>query len=325
MNAFFHRSIQHRQNRQRSTSFPRGMTLIELMISITLGLVLSGAVASLYLATKQNEQKAESVSNMNENARLALQKIGRDLQMAGYYPSSTPNVIGANFRGIYKNNLIPGTPASLNNGLFGCNQGFIDPSTLTCTNDPKNSDGIVVSYFSEDNFGAGSRFGLQKDCLGQDVYTGLTPYNQAQLALNMPVQIVNMYSLVDQTVTLNGQPITTRALACMGNGNPAGSYVEIASGIEDMQITYGVSANALDQTPIHFINATAITVPADWANVVAVKVCLLARSLENSRQTSATSYIDCQGNTQTPTNNLFTFRRFEQIFAIRNHLNRDVR
>jgi type IV pilus assembly protein PilW len=61
-----------------------GLSLIELMISVTLGLILMTAAVSSMLSTKQTYAVNDDLSRSQENGRLALDLMVKDLRMAGY-------------------------------------------------------------------------------------------------------------------------------------------------------------------------------------------------------------------------------------------------
>lgn len=61
----------------------RGLTLIEVLVALLLGLLLIGAVGGLYLANHQTFRQVENMARVNENARLAFELLGRDLREAG--------------------------------------------------------------------------------------------------------------------------------------------------------------------------------------------------------------------------------------------------
>lgn len=63
----------------------QGMTLVELMISMVLGLLLSLAIGTLFVQSKRSYNQNERISVMQDNARYALQSLSNDLVMAGYY------------------------------------------------------------------------------------------------------------------------------------------------------------------------------------------------------------------------------------------------
>jgi len=70
------------------------MTLIELMIAMTLGLLVTGAVLGMYLSTSRNFTQDEIYLSMQENARFALRVLSQDLSMADYWGQMiTPDAI----------------------------------------------------------------------------------------------------------------------------------------------------------------------------------------------------------------------------------------
>ncbi len=62
-----------------------GVTLVELMISMTIGLVLIGGALFVYSSARAAYTTNESYALMQENARFALSVLEPDVQMAGYW------------------------------------------------------------------------------------------------------------------------------------------------------------------------------------------------------------------------------------------------
>ena len=62
-----------------------GLSLVELMISITLGLVLMTGVIQMFLSSKSTFNNQQSLSRIQETGRLAIDFIARDVRMAAYY------------------------------------------------------------------------------------------------------------------------------------------------------------------------------------------------------------------------------------------------
>lgn len=62
----------------------RGFSLVEMMISLVLGLMVLGAVTALYLGSSQSTQFQTSIQRMEENGRIAIDLLSRNLRMAGY-------------------------------------------------------------------------------------------------------------------------------------------------------------------------------------------------------------------------------------------------
>lgn len=62
-----------------------GLSLIELMISITLGLILMTGVVQMFLSSKATFSTQQGMSRIQETGRLAMEFIGRDLRMASFF------------------------------------------------------------------------------------------------------------------------------------------------------------------------------------------------------------------------------------------------
>ena len=62
-----------------------GLTLVELMVAMVLGLLLMGGVLQMHTANRQTTRVSEGVSRIQENARYAIAMIQREVRMAGYF------------------------------------------------------------------------------------------------------------------------------------------------------------------------------------------------------------------------------------------------
>lgn len=70
-----------------------GVTLVELMISITLGLVIMSGVIQLYVSGKSNSRIAQSSIRIQDNMRYALHVLGNDIAQAGNIKCTTTDVV----------------------------------------------------------------------------------------------------------------------------------------------------------------------------------------------------------------------------------------
>lgn len=66
-----------------------GLSLIELMISITLGLFLLTGVVQVFLSSKGVYTSQQAMSRVQEAGRLAIDFLAKDIRMAGYMGCST--------------------------------------------------------------------------------------------------------------------------------------------------------------------------------------------------------------------------------------------
>jgi len=319
--------------RQPGGHFQRGLSLVELLVSLAISIVIALAAASAYLGTRSTATAMANISTLNETGKLALDMIGRDLQMAGYYPaivsssSTTSNMMGS-----FSNTKNTAYPA-YNQGLFGCDGGQFNPTTGACPTVVANApDSIVINYFAQVELDA-TTFGSGFDCLRQPVS------NDTSNVAGKPQYVSNRFGLVDTSYTAAGasptvRTVNTKSLACNGNGkNPEDTvYQPIFEGIEDLVFRYGANAGAGSQSPETYYTAAEVSaLPTvngtnGWQRVTSVHVCVLTRSLENTRTQdkpgTLRTYTDCRGNVKTyAIGERALFKRFDRIFAIRNNLN----
>jgi type IV pilus assembly protein PilW len=79
-------------NRQRrnpapaSRRYARGLSLVELMVSLVLGLLVTGAAVNVFVSNRQTYRATESLGRVQENARVAFELMARDVREAGGNP-----------------------------------------------------------------------------------------------------------------------------------------------------------------------------------------------------------------------------------------------
>ncbi|WP_217126715.1 PilW family protein [Hydrogenophilus thiooxidans] len=64
----------------------QGLTLVELMVALVLGLLLLGAVLSLFTTTRESYRTNEALARLQETGRYAFEVLGRSLREAGGIP-----------------------------------------------------------------------------------------------------------------------------------------------------------------------------------------------------------------------------------------------
>lgn len=277
-----------RNNRQQA-----GVGLIELLISMMLGLVIISALVIMYVGAGQALRNVQAQGQMNEDAQIALSVITHELRQLGYNPRRDKN--GS------KNDLGQG-----NWSLRACDTGFTNPentlvSALTC-NASGGSFALAVVYEGDLSSGKKTKAGLPMDCIGSGVNAVPTG--------NFYVMQARLY-------------VANNALMCQGSGGltttttppaPLASPQALAENIESMTATFAVAdpiaANNLDAkgylsaTEINNVatpGLTALTLPEDrWNKVVAAQVCIVVAS-ENivlsdlGSKGAQPTYQDCGG------------------------------
>ncbi|HYC48332.1 MAG TPA: PilW family protein [Burkholderiales bacterium] len=141
----------------------RGFTLVEIMVSLTIGLLLTIAVASLFVNSRRTYATTDDLSRMQENIRYAYHVLNRTIHHAGY--KSSPNtftediftaaapLISAVDAGA--KSTLPDTLTVRFEGNGGVT-GSADNTIVDCVGNPVAAAGMVVNTFSIAN-GANGR------------------------------------------------------------------------------------------------------------------------------------------------------------------------
>lgn len=317
----------------------KGFTLVELMVSLSISLVVVIAASYAYLGTRESQRTLREKAYAFESAKFALDVIGRDIENAGFYPAirsetgaETPHAMTVEN---YINPLPASPPTAFNAPIFGCQAERFLPASQVCAahSTTVDADALVINYYTND--AAGLDIGNRADCLRQDAANEEATNNQTEhvrrhsahattamaerpfLIPQHPLFVSNRYTLIANTLQIEGQSINTFSLACHGNGQttPDNTYVSLIPGVDQLRFYFLVKTG----TSSRFRRADAVG--ADWPDVIAVRVCLLARSLQSARLQGRTSYTltDCDDTTHAYTDGVER-RVFSQLFALNNQL-----
>jgi len=122
----------------------RGVSLVEIMVSLALGLVLVTGVLSLYRSTHLTFRNHESLARLQENGRFALELMTREIREAGLTPCGSP--LTANLlvsRGATPTAWWADTAAGFLRGGEGSSQGVI-PAGNTAGDYAANTDSLLL-------------------------------------------------------------------------------------------------------------------------------------------------------------------------------------
>lgn len=113
----------------------QGLTMIELMIAMLLGLVLMGGVVQIFLGSKQTYNLQEAQSRLQENGRLAMHFLPHDIRLTDFQGCRSRQNYTANIIATPTASEAPDLDASLwdlNGGITGSDNvvaGTIDALT----------------------------------------------------------------------------------------------------------------------------------------------------------------------------------------------------
>lgn len=299
-------SVVTRASRQR------GLTLIELMVSLVIGLVLAVVASSTYLYSKQAYNAVSENSQLEENGRFALNLLARNVQSAGFVmldpKSSFP-------------------PGSIDVKIRGCDFGMVNPTLATSSADiacvastpagSSRSASFGVFYDTDAYTTAGGKY-QGFDCLGNAAV--VVPSTSG----GSPTYQVRNYFFVSAATTQTPYGSTTMGqLSCLTDPRTSGATTgtfqmqPLIPGIQQLAVTY-LTPSALNKNSAQKVNtATALEAASNWPQVTAVELCVLTKSIQTSGNDTGTQVTDCYGNAFTPPNGQ-TYRRFTTTVNMRN-------
>lgn len=283
----------------------RGVTLIELMVGLTIGLLLVIIASAIYLYSKQSYSAATETSQMEENGRFALDLLSKYVQSAGF-AMVDPNA--------------PGPALPLDGKLSGCDYGYANasaPTTLTdlacrtATPTGERRSASIFTRFETDVYASSAGRQQGFDCTNAAAAVKL-------LATGIQTYEVRSYFFVSKvTVQTPGGTKSMGQLNCVSDatadtsgvaGSVALQVQPLVPGIEQLAISYISKAGKKVDLP---------TTDAAWQDVAAVELCVLARTVQTAGNDSGTQYADCYGEAIT-IDPKESYRLLRQTVALRN-------
>jgi type IV pilus assembly protein PilW len=321
----------------------RGLSLVELMVSLTIGLFLLGAVGIIYVNTVTTSRSSTQESQMNEDASLALELLQQQIRLTGF-----SNVNTASGDRLFTGQAVFGcqgdSGATANGSAFSDDDAAF--SALACDGGTRQ-DAFAVRYeASLLNSQSVTNAGVQFP--GNCAHEALAAWDASAegAASATPLALAdNRYYVADDPANNN-----TPTLYCQGRvggagagpaGTGYGAATALIPNIEDMQVQYAVTALPSAGLPIpHQVNgyvdadhAVLGAAAANWSRVAALRICLIARSAQpvptgdnpvgtaNPDGTTLVAglgtYVDCDGVSQTATDR-FIRRAYVTTIQLRN-------
>jgi type IV pilus assembly protein PilW len=295
------------QNFQPAQS-QRGVTLIELLISITIGLVILIAIGSAYVNTTNLTRQRENQSELNDPARNVMQQLQQDISVAGYVDLF--DISPANNRPLASALYVSGNTtlenmylrvpeaAQLNTPLgvffpgmppvFGCDGAMAGtpnaisvspaPAVLACGLNSIARHTLQIAYQSLPSAAANVSRSLSpnnpatgegRDCLQQN------PVAPPGVGGREAIYVINRYFVAPSPAD------GINELYCAGSGNAIAQ--PIARGVEEFVVRYqtalpgAAGSGAAGGAQSQYLSATNVSASAlGWSNVTAVEICMVS-------------------------------------------------
>lgn len=316
-----------------SKNLQQGMTLVEVLVAIALGLLVIAGIGQIYTAAKRSYDIQTNMSRMQDAGRYAIDTLTRDIQLAGYWGLTDMRAVVNNNPNWIPLNGIPyaaATYATCPNDntwgrmvlwrVFGLNDvGGANGSTYACISSAwARGDVLVVRYADPAPLSPCSQPDTRlhirtypydgwlslanPDCPGPGV-PGTTAHRVVAHAYyvqkNSAAQCDNatIPSLAREELTDNGLPQKN----------------DLIVGVENLQFQYGIDSDG-DGSVNQYLNGHQLNGPPiapHWNQVVSIRVWVLVRS-------------DCPDLTFNPENKTTVFTLGDNPYTVSDHFRRQL-
>jgi type IV pilus assembly protein PilW len=277
----------------RQSSRQSGFSLIELMISITLGLILSSAVVQVMVSNNSTERLNRSIASVQENGRFIIARLRNDLIMTGRYdilqPDLNQNVDIVVEAAFVHNNSIPVV------GIFSnaLTKGVIEGVDAA-------SDTLMVALQA------------RQDCRGA-----------THGYVDEEFMVVNEYFLEGTSLKCRG--FDGRVLSGLKVEVDDDRAYTLLDDVTSFQVQYGVTdnANSNDNSarPVKFIDADTLGAEkAAGAMVVAIRIALLLKADSDVIISPVPKFKLLNEDPIQPTQERL-YKQFETTITLRNNKN----
>lgn len=273
----------------------KGFSLIELMIAMTLGMMLVTAVISIFLSSNKNFNQNDRYARLQENGRFALRLVTKELTMANFWGGMTePGDIDT---------TIPlGTQCNLQ---LDTSSGFLVVDNVTAATASTLTGGCVASgtfqpftdmFVIKHVAGKGyqqSEIASMKPNVPYVITNGSTGRLRVYGSGNKDTPtgnerafqyLVNVYFIRDNA---KGVPSLFR-YSLPADGGLALVEQEIAEGIENLQVQFGIDTDGDQSANVYVSNPT----PAELTNAMTARISVLTRSAREITDGEDPSYDD---------------------------------
>jgi len=270
-----------------------GFSLIELMISLVLGLIILTGVIQVFVSTRATNTLNQAIAEVQEYGRYITLRFQDELREVGRYDLTTANIDNSTDLVLESSFVLRQPVALANDYAAAATLGSIEATGTA-------SDELVVNLLAE------------QDCTG----------NAFGTAAPQQLHIVNHYFVENQQLKCMGY--NGRYLrGVSGNPTPS-SEVVLLDGVESLQVEYGLSGdvNDNDGRVVTYVDASGLN-NARLANqqVVAIRLALLLKSAPTNIQTIANDQVRLLSEAPVTLDKQHYYQVFTVSVALRNSLN----
>jgi len=301
------------------SSDQQGITLIELLISLSLGLMLLLGLLTLYMGNKKTYLLAQELARIQEDGRIAMHIISRDLRMAGYSGCGRSNEINLHTKQFnIANSLIGWHAGKTSMGMVlpintqqikSGTDSFLVQSAEGSSVGVKSITKEKIIFTESHHFSVGDLL-LIADCNKGEIFRFNTPLLSQDYSRN--AQVSRWRKIVYYIARTNRKNNINQSIYALYRRDLNAALTvpnELIEGVEDMQILYAESADL--EAPIKFVTADQIN---NWQAVRSIKINLLLVSKNTVNDNPQIYFFN---NKKYQANDRRLYRTWQTIVALR--------
>jgi len=269
--------ITRRRASERRRGPQCGVTLVELMVAMAIGLLVILAASIAFLAGKKlfnTDADVQAVQDSLRFTRYVVQSVVRQAGYADYAPDRLNDGVAV----IASNATLIGSGTGTDDlNLVGASNTTVERDDSSVGKNDSDAvaknDALLIRYFGRSKAGDDTEDGTIIDCMG----------NAQKGPSITPTAADRVWSFFYVTLGADGVP----ALYCKYRTDKGKFTAEpLARGVEKFKVVYGYDADG-DSVPDAWIDAKVIDAKAkasgaavnvEWRKVVAVRVGIVVRS-----------------------------------------------
>ena len=307
----------------RSTVKVAGFSLIELMIALALGLLLSTAMIDVTLNASRSHRHLQLATEVLENGRYLTGLLTREVRLAGYYGDTAviPNVVSARSPTCNETSSEALT-AALSYPVYGFNDVSAGASICGIGGLQAGTDLLLVRRADTQTVPLGKKLHprqhyLQSAPLAILLDSGAMA-SRFSLTAKDGVTAIALREFHQTHYYVDGDRNLKRRRLIRGKYGRAEPLVE---GVDDFQVLYGIDRSG-NGIPNAEASAPAyVSLPSsneDWSNVVSVKLYLLLSSTAEAPGANDPKHYSYAEKTDISFDDSRKRRLFTTVISLRN-------
>lgn len=300
-------SMQH--TLLNNKTYQQGFTLVELMISLVLGLLISAAAVQIYLTNARTSTMQKSGSELQDASVFGIQFLENHIRLANL-GNAASNITDTTVGGgivLTPSNIVNATSTPASTTVLTNSTG--DTGWTGVSNTNVGSDQLTIQFTNT----TGSTI---SDCEGADIETNAT--------------VIERYFLRAATVATNGLVLACDAERVTETGsitNFGGAGQEFITNVDQFKVLLGTQtiADPADSSVVGgqlaYISPNAYKVLPKKSAIMAIKVGMIVRGSTAIVGTDGRSTFSVLGNTNTLKSGVDTKRvrtTYESTTLLRN-------